>query len=450
MPRITGSAFRDLAIWMMGLGLMMGLAFPPFTLILGLPSAHVLTIPFTAACIGAGLLVGGINYGLARFVVGSRVRHLAARMETVRGALQAATYTGDWSTCTPDQCAIVVDSTDEFGDSARSFNDLIQALASSHQVEDHVRALSKTLSAHLEMASASQHALRHLVELSGVDAGAILIEADGSFSVAASSGLDRPEQLADSSSIRSAMRSEEITRLDAPADIAIDAAVTLFPARSVLIVPLVFKSVPVGMLVLARSTPIDADAERLVGLVRPMLSVSLNNALAHERIQRLATLDALTGLYNRRFGLTRLREEFKRAIRAEMPLSVAMFDIDHFKSVNDTYGHLVGDRVLAAVSAAARRTLREGDVLIRYGGEEFLVLLIGASAEDAALIAERIRRAVAETTIADGAQSIRVTTSIGTCSMPADGIDSEDDLVEQADSALYAAKESGRDRVIAA
>lgn len=450
MPRLTGSAFRDLAIWMIGLGLVTGLAFPPFSLILGLPASYVLTIPFAGACIGAGLLVGGVNYGLARFVVGSRVRHLADRMETVRGALQAATYTGDWSTCTPEQCVIEVDSSDEFGDSARSFNDLIRALASSHQVEDHVRSLSTTLSAHLEMASASQHALRHLVQVTGVDAGAILVEAEGSFSVAASIGLERPEKLGDSSSIRDALRSEEIIRLDAPEDVVIDAAVTLFPARSVLIVPLLFKSVPVGVLVLARAVLIDADAERLVSLVRPMLSVSLNNALAHERIQRLATLDALTGLYNRRFGLTRLREEYNRAIRAEMPLSVAMFDIDHFKSVNDTYGHVVGDRVLAAVSAAARRTLREGDVLIRYGGEEFLVLLIGASADDAALISERIRRAIAETTVIDGSQSIRVTTSIGTVSMPGEGIDSEDDLIEQADAALYTAKESGRDRVIAA
>lgn len=447
MPRLTGSAFRDLAVWMIGLGLMTGLIFPPFTLVLGLPASSV---PFAAACIGAGLMVGGVNYALARFVVGIRVRQLATRMETVRDALQAATYTGDWSTCTPDQCIIEVDSSDEFGDSARSFNDLIRALASSHQVEDHVRALSTTLSAHLELPSAADHALRHLIELSDVDAGAILIEGDGSFAVSASVGLDHPERLADSAPIRAALRSGTMTRFDAPPDIAIDAAVALFPARSVLVVPLSFKSVPVGVLVLARTTAIEPDAERLVGLVRPMLSVALNNALAHERIQRLATLDALTGLYNRRFGLTRLREEYKRAVRAEMPLSVAMFDIDHFKSINDTYGHVVGDRVLAAVSAAARRALREDDVLIRYGGEEFLVLLVGASTEDGALISERLRRTIAETVVTDGGQSIKVTVSVGVVAMPGEGIDSEDDLVEQADAALYSAKERGRDRVVVA
>ncbi len=450
MPRITGSAFRDLAIWMVGLGLVTGLAFPPFSIVLGLPAENVLTPIFAAACIGAGLMVGGVNYGLARFVVGSRVRELAGRMETVRDALQSATYTGDWSMCTPEQCVIAVDSTDEFGDSARSFNELIRALAASHQVEDHVRSLSATLSAHLELASSTEHALRHLLELTHTEAGAILIEAEGTLRVASSSGLAEPERLTTSPPVLDAIRSGETLRLDAPADVAIDAAVAIFPARSVMVVPLPFKSVPVGVLVLARTATIHADAERLVGLVRPMLSVALNNALAHERIQRLATLDALTGVYNRRFGLIRLREEFKRAIRADMPLSVAMLDIDHFKSINDTYGHLVGDRVLAAVASAARRTIREGDVLIRYGGEEFMILLVGANAEDGALIAERIRRSIAETSVADGAQTIHVTISAGVAAMPAEGIDGEDDLVERADAALYAAKEQGRDRLVVA
>ncbi|MEK6721069.1 MAG: diguanylate cyclase [Chloroflexota bacterium] len=450
MPRLTSSAFRDLAIWMIGLGLMIGFIFPPFTLVLGLPASSVLTVPFFVACLTAGLMVGGINYALARFVVGSRVRQLAARMEKVRTALQTATYSGDWSTCTPEQCLIDVDSTDEFGDSASSFNELVLALSSSNQVEEHVRALSATLSAHLELGATSQHALRHLMELTGVSAGALLIESDGTFSVAASVAVDHPERLTLASPILESLRSDAVVRLEAPADIAIDAAVALFPARSVLVVPLAFKSVPVGVLVLAHTSVIETDSERLVRLVRPILSVALNNALAHERIQRLATIDGLTGTYNRRFGLTRLREEYKRAIRAEMPLSVAMFDIDHFKAVNDTYGHVVGDRVLTAVAGAARRILREGDVLIRYGGEEFMILLVGASAEDGATISERLRRSVAETIVIDGDQKVGVTVSIGIAAMPGDDIDSEQDLIEQADAALYAAKDRGRDRVVVA
>jgi len=116
MPRLTSSAFR------------------PFSLALGLPASSVMTPVFVGACIGAGLLVGGANYGLARFVVGRRIRLLAGRMETVRNTLQLAAYTGDWSGCSPEQCAVPVDSTDEFGETARSFNDLVTALAAAHQV----------------------------------------------------------------------------------------------------------------------------------------------------------------------------------------------------------------------------------------------------------------------------------------------------------------------------
>ena len=120
----------------------------------------------------------------------------------------------------------------------------------------------------------------------------------------------------------------------------------------------------------------------------------MNNALAHDRLERLAAIDPLTEAYNRRFGLARLHEEYSRAVRAEAPLGILMLDLDHFKAVNDIYGHLVGDRVLRAVARACRRVIREGDVLVRYGGEEFLVLLPGAGVDDVMQIGERIRRAV--------------------------------------------------------
>ena len=120
--------------------------------------------------------------------------------------------------------------------------------------------------------------------------------------------------------------------------------------------------------------------------------------------------------YNRRFGLGRLREEYSRAVRAEAPFGILMVDIDHFKAVNDTYGHLVGDRgVLRAVAGACRRVVREGDVLVRYGGEEFLVLLPVPAGDDVLQIGERIRRAVSETTVflQDGASRLSVTVSVG-------------------------------------
>jgi two-component system, cell cycle response regulator len=176
--------------------------------------------------------------------------------------------------------------------------------------------------------------------------------------------------------------------------------------------------------------------------------LALNNAIAHDRLQKLAALDPLTGAYNRRFGLGRLHEEFDRAVRMNSPLGVLMMDIDHFKQVNDTYGHLVGDRLLVAIAAIAKRILRDGDVLVRYGGEEFLAVLPAASSEDLRLVGERVRHAVEEASVTDGSQTIRVTMSLGAASHPRQNVTKESELVQLADAALYQAKDSGRNRLI--
>jgi len=177
------------------------------------------------------------------------------------------------------------------------------------------------------------------------------------------------------------------------------------------------------------------------------LGLALNNAMAHDRLQRLAALDPLTGVYNRRFGLVRLHEEFGRAVRANTPVGILMLDIDHFKAVNDTYGHLVGDRLLKSICAIARSSLREGDVLLRYGGEEFLAVLPAASAEDLRLVGERLRRAVEDSALSDGAKTVRVTLSVGGAAYPNQNVESEEVLIRLADEALYRAKDSGRNRV---
>ena len=182
----------------------------------------------------------------------------------------------------------------------------------------------------------------------------------------------------------------------------------------------------------------------------PGLAVALNNSLNHEDLQRVAALDPLTGVYNRRFGLQRLTEEFGRSIRSGDPLGVLMLDLDHFKAVNDTYGHLVGDRVLQTVVRAARQVLREGDVLLRYGGEEFVIVLPGAGRDDLVQMAERVRRAVAEAEITEAGQRIPVTVSIGGSGLPDKNATNPQDLIVVADAAMYTSKESGRDRCVIA
>lgn len=169
---------------------------------------------------------------------------------------------------------------------------------------------------------------------------------------------------------------------------------------------------------------------------------------ANERLERLARTDPLTGCANRRHFFELGARELERARRHSRPLSVAAIDLDHFKSVNDRYGHATGDRTLEAVVAAVEQELREGDVLGRIGGEEFAVLLPETDAAGAVDMAERLRRRIAATRVASERGPVRVTASFGVADNSQDPLDF-DKLVVRADTALYRAKETGRDRVAA-
>jgi diguanylate cyclase (GGDEF) domain len=178
------------------------------------------------------------------------------------------------------------------------------------------------------------------------------------------------------------------------------------------------------------------------------LGLALNNALLHDDLQRVAALDPLTGIYNRRFGYKRLEEELTRASRDHTSLSVLLLDLDHFKRVNDTYGHLSGDKVLIRTANVCREILREGDVLMRYGGEEFVVVLPGASIQDAREVAERIRFAISQSQINLGDQLLQVTSSIGVAATTGQKAIAADELIALADERLYKAKATGRNKVV--
>ena len=450
MPRLTNRVFTDLAIWMTGFGLTIGLIFPPFCLLLGLPAASVLTPMFYAATLSAGLAVGAVNFALARLVVGRRFRALATAMTSVESQLASAVFTQDWSGCDPERCALAVDSDDEAGATAQAFNSLIRTLAKSHSVETAMHDFSGVLSREFELEGLGSAALDGLLRNTASDAGAMLVVREDELVPLASHGIRAPEGLADNDHVRRVIRLGQIERLRVGAqELIVDSVLVGAAAREILVVPVAFKSIPLGVIVLATMGAFERDDVELVDHLRVDLGLAVNNALAHDRLERLAAIDPLTDAYNRRFGLGRLREEYSRAVRAEAPFGILMVDIDHFKAVNDTYGHLVGDRVLRAVAGACRRVVREGDVLVRYGGEEFLVLLPGAGRDDVLQIAERIRRAVSETTVEDGTSRLNVTVSVGATTFR-DTVETPEALVALADRALYDAKDGGRNRLVLA
>jgi diguanylate cyclase (GGDEF)-like protein len=189
----------------------------------------------------------------------------------------------------------------------------------------------------------------------------------------------------------------------------------------------------------------------LILLTLPLVTM-LQRSLRHAQLLDAARIDAKTGLLNAVAWQREARVELTRASRTHTPLAVAMLDIDHFKRVNDTYGHLTGDAVLATLAAAMRGLLRDYDITGRFGGEEFTILLPHTDAESAHQIAERLRAKLAQITVDTGPAgsdqtSLHVTVSIGVATLANSRRDLEE-LIAAADAALYRAKGAGRDRVV--
>jgi diguanylate cyclase (GGDEF)-like protein len=301
LPRITSGVFRDLAVWMVGLGLLTGVVFPFFVIVLAVPSRIALQPVFMLACIAAGVSVGGLNFVLARNVVGQRIRNLNLRM---RGLTAEVSETSVVAGREVDHFRpIPVDSDDELGESAAAFNALLVELGRAREAE----------------------------------------------------------------------------------------------------------------------------------------------AAARDAAEQRSRTDVLTSLHNRRHMWELLVSELERARRDGAAMGILLADIDHFKSINDTFGHLSGDAVLVEVADRLRAGARCYDTIARWGGEEFCVLAPGISgSEDLFTLAERLRDAIAfEPFTPRLGVELPVSISIGAVITEA-SLCTAEELLETADQALYAAKAAGR------
>jgi len=447
LPRLRQALCHDLAIWMIGLDLSIGIVFPFMMRGLGFPADAVFSLRFILASMGAGLFVAAANFSVARWVVAPRLRNLSSQARRVEAAIRTATETNDWGECTPENCQLSVDSKDDIGEIGSSFNDLVDALLLSHLVEAAVNGFAQQMTGKLELVSLSEGALDRLIEHTQADAGAVVVEQAGELAVTAGRGLRDLPGLCSSESVLSCMATNRPMVLTLPRDIAIDAVLAEFRPREVVLMPLSLKGAPLGLFLLARATEFSQHAHRMMQLFQQSFALALNSAQAHQQLQNLAVIDPLTGLYNRRFGMARLSEEVKRAKRNDAPLSVMMIDLDHFKSVNDSYGHLVGDRVLVQVAGVFREFSRESDVVVRYGGEEFLMLLPATNGGNALIMAKRICNEVSRLVIQNAPARLRVTLSIGLSCFPDEETETPEALLAKADGALYRAKQGGRNQV---
>ncbi len=174
--------------------------------------------------------------------------------------------------------------------------------------------------------------------------------------------------------------------------------------------------------------------------------LGLKRAVLYQHVQEMATLDSLTKVFTRRYWFQRCNEELERSRKYNYNLTCLMIDVDRFKGFNDTYGHLVGDAVLMAVVRVVRENIRQIDLLGKYGGEEFCVILTETAVQGAQFVAERIRQALQDTSVQAYDEILKVTISIGIAGFPNDSRDLTG-LVDKADQALYRAKETGRNKV---
>ena len=267
--------------------------------------------------------------------------------------------------------------------------------------------------------------------------------------------------------IRAALETGEpvlIEDVDASAlynDVRLDwaAAGTLVPYRSVVALPFRLDGEQAGVIFLR--TLLDeaslgrADVEFADTVVRAAVAAIRRAQMIEStradkaRFEVLALTDPLTQTHKRRALMERLTSELERARRYALHLSVLMVDLDHFKAINDSYGHVVGDEVLRGVSRVLQREARAVDVVARFGGEEFVVVLPETGEEGAVALAERIRARVEETPPVTGGEYgwLRVTVSIGVATVPSTRVNSPEELIAVADEALYRAKAQGRNRV---
>ena len=224
------------------------------------------------------------------------------------------------------------------------------------------------------------------------------------------------------------------------------------PRENSLCTPLVTQDGPSGVLYLHSSSAatLDEAGERFVETVAEQLALALSNLRLRESLLQQSIRDPLTGLFNRRHLEETLDLELHRAARRGEPISAVMFDVDHFKRYNDLHGHDAGDAVLRALGTLVQSHIRAGDVACRYGGEEFLLLQPGLSAEDALVRAESLRHAVSGLALTNHGVGLgSITVSLGIATYPKHALD-RTALIKRADEALYRAKQAGRNRVVGA
>ncbi|GAA2724236.1 putative bifunctional diguanylate cyclase/phosphodiesterase [Cellulomonas aerilata] len=410
--RLTRRVFWDLAVYMVGLGLLVGAVFPLFAVAMGIDAREARHPGFVAACLAAGFLVGAANHALSRAVVGRRLAVLSAHLNAVAGTVAQAFRTGDWTGSRSGR--IPVDSDDELGETARAFNRLIDTL----EAGEHFRSLVRNASDIITVVDPAG-----TITYQTPSVGWVLGHPPDTLLHTDVAGLVHPD--------------------DAPAFRAYLSGVvggTVQPAS--LVCRMRHRN---GTWRWVETVAANLLTDVAVnGVVLTTRDVSDRKEL-EDQLRAQAFHDPLTGMPNRALFMDRLRAAEDRHRLAGTPFAVLFLDLDDLKTVNDNLGHDVGDTLLQAVAARIQGCLRPGDVAARLAGDEFAVLLSGGSGPThATRVSERVLSSLREPLhLADRYVHIGLSIGVATSETPAAA---ELGLLRAADIAMYVAKTSGKGR----
>ncbi len=336
---------------------------------------------------------------------------------------------------------ISVEGEDLVSGLTKEFNYFIKKLYENELLDSYQRQLARVFANLYTVKQLSEQIFTFLFSKFGISALAVFTRE-----------LDRVENVACinfkecevSDIIKSSMSLKELKLINMKAKVEL---LTDVEVDEILVVPISVESWE-GLLVLAKPNKFRGFELKFLRRMKDMMAQAFRNAHNYERLQRESAFDSLTELYNRRFGMRKLKELVSLAKREKKPLSIAMVDIDDFKKVNDTFGHLAGDYILREIARIIRENIRESDLAMRYGGEEFLVALYDADEELSCSVLERIRSIIEEHGFTFEGNRIDVTVSIGVAAFYPEERVAINEVVERADRSLYEAKRLGKNRVI--
>jgi len=443
------SIVKDSFRLMILMGIFMGLAFIPLSeYILKIPKSTVYSIPFIISTILSGIFVGTVSFLVVNITILRKLSNLENNIEAITNNILNYQMGKVRTIRECENCYLSIYSNDIIGRIAIKYNSLVRVIRGQFWQHEALEEFSQKIATVNSTDKLNEIMLDFLVGELDILGAEIYLLSSGSLDLLHSNRVatiltqEKRKSLIDI--IRNgnivSLRSDEIEIVDFGTGKIKPKEVSYFPIEH---------SNRALLLVVYSNYLLSKERKSFIRKMLNEYKFAYESAEMYERLQNIAAYDELTCLYNRRFGMRRINEEYRRALRSNSALLFIMFDIDHFKKINDTYGHQAGDYILASFGKILNENLRTEDIAMRYGGEEFLCVMGNTKIEDAIKKAETIREIVEKSVFEWNDIKIKVTVSGGVSyTIPSQDKKTPEDVIREADKALYEAKRSGRNRIV--